>query len=106
MEKSDLPIGLLWIGLLCPKLIREISSFVLLIQNRQPLQQKPMKHKLFLGKSLEGIFLTFQTLALSMGLEEKHIARDSVGVMIKPENGTLSITSLNIVCNMIIKLLG
>lgn len=41
-----------------------------------------------------------------MDLEEKHIARDSVGVMIKPENGTLSITSLNTVCNMIIKLLG
>lgn len=98
-------IGLLWIGLLCPKLIREILSLVLLIQNRQPPQWKPMRHKLFLRSSLKGVFLPFQTLRLFMDLEEKHIARDSVGVMIKHENDTFSITSLDTVCSMIIKLL-
>ena len=105
LEKSDFTIGLLWIGLLCPKQIREISPFVLLIQNRQPPQWKPMRHKLFLGNSLKGVFLPFQTLPLFMDLEKTHIARDSVGVMIKYENDTLSITSLDTVCNMIIKLL-
>ena len=40
-----------------------------------------------------------------MDLEEKHIARDSVEVIIKYENDTLSITSLDTVCSMIIKLL-
>ena len=98
-------IGLLWIGLLCPKLTGETSSFVLLIQNRQPPQWKPMRHELFLGNSLKGVFLPLQTLPLFMGLEENHIARDSVGVMIKHENDTFSITSLDTVCNTIIKLL-
>ena len=64
-----------------------------------------MRHKLFLGNSLKGVFLPFQTLPLFMDLEEKHIARDSVEVMIKYENDTLSITSLDTVCSMIIKLL-